>query len=580
MIDYLNGMRLRAKLKLLFAFGVMLPMVIMDVVILAKVYNDVALDVENELERTATSVEYALQKHIEYPANIAHNIYKSRVIEEFLNEQYTSSYDYYDAYYRLESGMLFDATMGINGATVSIFADNPTILNGSGFYQMKKYENEDWYRELYAGKPSRKLVFEYGTGMSGDTKERRRVLILVKMNMGAFRGCKKTLRMDLDFSDFEDELEKLDIDDRVYVCDNSHLIFTNRDSLGETEPYEDIPQLERISYKKNITLYGKPLAISIVSDKNKTVAFFMRNGAVFALMMLINITTLALMMFVLERTMIKRIAYLEDSFGIMRDGKMQPIEEIGGDDEITALAHSYNSMAERINDLVNTVYLDRLREQEMDLSRQKAELLALHSQINPHFLFNVLESVRMHSLLKGEKETAQMVGKLAVMERTYVNWGDDEIPIHKEMDFVEAYLALQKYRFGDRLSYELTVDEDCRMYALPKLSIVTFVENACEHGVEKKAAPGWIFVRISKNEKNLTIEVEDTGFGMDEKTVEEIRERAEGISIAKMQGKSHIGIMNAILRLKLMTDGRAGFEIESEPGVGTTVKLTIPTGEA
>ena len=577
--EYLIALRLRQKLRLLFAVCVMFPMIVTDAIILVNEYRNVAIEMEKEMEQTANTVEYTLQKHMEYPSNIAHNIYQSAVMHNFLNEEYESAYAYYDAYYRLRSESMFDASMGIKGATVSIFADNPTILDGSGFYTMDHYRNEDWFQTLYASDANRMLLFEYSTGMSGDIKENRRVVLLMKMNMGTFSGCQKALRMDLDFSDFEDDLINLEIDDKVLVCDNENLIFTNRDSTGEKEPFEPLPRVNNISYKKNMTLYGHELAISIISSENKFHAFLVKNGAFLLIMMAINIAMLTLMLYILERTLITRVKHLEDGFGIMDGERMRLIDGIEGNDEITSLGESYNHMAERMNELVNTVYLDRLREQEMDLAKQKAELLALHSQINPHFLFNVLESVRMHSLLKGEKETAQMVGKLAVMERTYVNWGDDEIPIHKEMDFVEAYLALQKYRFGDRLSYQLSVDDDCKMFGIPKLTIVTFVENACEHGVEKKASPGWIFVRINRDEKAVTIEVEDTGMGMDEETIADIRSRAKDISIQNIKGSSHIGIMNALLRVKLVTDGKAVFEIDSEPGVGTQIRHVIPHEE-
>lgn len=107
-------------------------------------------------------------------------------------------------------------------------------------------------------------------------------------------------------------------------------------------------------------------------------------------------------------------------------------------------------MAARTNELIQTVYKNKLVEQEMLVSRKNAELLALHSQINPHFLFNALESIRMHSILKNENETADMVEKLAVMQRQYVEWGEDSVTIEQEVEFVKAYLALQKYRFGER----------------------------------------------------------------------------------------------------------------------------------
>lgn len=579
-IRYLNTLKLNRKLNLLFIICVLIPMAITDIIVLANVYRNVTHDVEAEKAQTASAVEYTLQNQMEYPASIAHNLYKSRVIEDFLNEPYVTPYDYYDAYFRLESGLMFDSTMGIQGARVSIFADNPTILNGSGFYRMDSVEDSEWFKELYSGNDNRRLTFDYGIGMDSDTKLKRRILILVKMDMGAFRGCKKALRLDLDFSDFEDALQRLEIEDKVYVCDGDTLIFTNKDSSGELEPFEKIPELKKNVYKKDINLYGKDLTIYIESKENEAKAFLVRSGGVFVLLMVLNIALLLVMMYILERTMITRIKYLEDSFGIMDEDKMMLIKSIGGEDEIAGLIKSYNKMASRMNELVNTVYKDRLKEQEMDIAKQNAELLALHSQINPHFLFNALESVRMHSLLKNEKETAEMVGRLAVMERTYVNWGDDEISIRKEMDFVDAYLALQKYRFGDRLSYQLNVDEDCEIYTIPKLTIVTFVENACEHGVEKKSAPGWIFVRVFKNDGMLNIEIEDTGVGMNIGVVNDITERVKNVTIQSMHGKSHVGIMNAFLRLKMVTGDKAEFRIESERGVGTIIRLGIPLGES
>ncbi len=140
---------------------------------------------------------------------------------------------------------------------------------------------------------------------------------------------------------------------------------------------------------------------------------------------------------------------------------------------------NYNRMADRMNSLIDTAYRCRLKEQKMDIARQNAELMALYSQINPHFLFNALESIRMHSILKKEEETADMIQKLAIMVRQNVDWSSDSNTIKRELAFVEAYLSLQKYRFGERLSYQINAQEDCQNILVPKLTITTFVENAC-----------------------------------------------------------------------------------------------------
>ena len=202
--------------------------------------------------------------------------------------------------------------------------------------------------------------------------------------------------------------------------------------------------------------------------------------------------------------------------------------------------------------------------------------MALQSQINPHFLFNALESIRMRSLLKEENETADMVEKLAIMQRQYVDWGNDSVEIEQELEFVKAYLSLQKYRFGDRLNYNLEIDPECAQIRIPKLTIVTFVENACVHGIESKASPGWIFVRAYKREEQLYIEIEDTGSGIEEQKLYQMQHDMQNADIEMLKNKKSVGMLNACLRLKMYTEDHVCFEIEGEEGVGTWITICIP----
>ena len=252
------------------------------------------------------------------------------------------------------------------------------------------------------------------------------------------------------------------------------------------------------------------------------------------------------------------------------------IENIRGKDEIGKLMLNYNRMALRFNSLINTVYIAKMKEQETTVARKNAELLALYSQINPHFLFNALESIRMHSILKNEIETADMVKRLAIIQRQYLEWGNDFIKVEKEMELVKAYLELQKYRFGEKLSYQLEIAEECKEYVIPKLTVVTFVENACVHGIESKTTPGWIFVRIYRDKYCLYIEIEDTGIGMEDSFRSELLNKIKNANLDMLKEKGRVGIINASLRLKIFTDDEARFELEGEKGVGTTVQMIIP----
>jgi two-component system sensor histidine kinase YesM len=229
--------------------------------------------------------------------------------------------------------------------------------------------------------------------------------------------------------------------------------------------------------------------------------------------------------------------------------------------------------------LLYVLYSRNVHEQEFELAVKNAQLIALRGQLNAHFLFNVLESIRMHSLIKKEGETAYMVECLALLLRQYVDWSSDTITVGKELELVAAYLKLQKHRFGERLSFIIDADEGSAHYAIPRLFIVTFVENACIHGIEPKAGKGHIFVRtyINDDGRQLAIEIDDSGVGMNEELSNGILDNMRGSSIADLKKKSGIGIVSTCLRIRMLTNNKADFDLESEEGVGTFIRITMPT---
>ena len=124
---------------------------------------------------------------------------------------------------------------------------------------------------------------------------------------------------------------------------------------------------------------------------------------------------------------------------------------------------------------------------------------------------------------------------------------------------------------------QVDIEEDCKNILIPKLTLVTFVENACVHGIESKSAQGWIFVRVAKDADILTIEVEDTGDGMEDNEAKALQRKMNYVTIDMIKNAKHVGILNACLRLKMMFSNKAMFAIESEKGIGMTVVITVPT---
>lgn len=344
------------------------------------------------------------------------------------------------------------------------------------------------------------------------------------------------------------------------------------------DEFEEFNNQKDAGYKTSIVIYGAELDFYVLNTKNTALKEILNHLPIIIFLVMANAVFPIIMMQFLHKSFTVRLGILSDTLrNVDNEEDLVEIKNIRGDDEIGSLMTSYNKMAERINILIKIMYKNKIKEQEMILARQKAELLALRSQINPHFLFNTLESIRMHSVLRNENDTADMIEKLAVLERQYVDWGDEGFAsVSRETELVKTYLDIQKYRFGDRLSYEIDIDSRCRDFIIPKLTVVTFVENACIHGIESKTSSGWIFVRIYRKNGFMYIEIEDTGKGMDEVYMERLLWKMRNANIQLLQGKERVGIINACLRLKMETNNEVVFELDGEEGIGFIVQIKIP----
>ncbi|MDU2240784.1 MAG: sensor histidine kinase [Paenibacillus sp.] len=197
------------------------------------------------------------------------------------------------------------------------------------------------------------------------------------------------------------------------------------------------------------------------------------------------------------------------------------------------------------------------------------------SQINPHFLFNALESIRMNAHLKGDKEIANVVRLLGKMMRKNLEVGRESTPLKEELEMVSSYLEIQKFRYEDRLSYTLSIDPAASFIRVPPLIIQPLVENAVVHGVEDKEEGVHVEVRIERADELVRVTVRDNGMGM---TPERLQEVMSFISGIKEPEQKRIGLRNVHQRLVLSYGEEHGLRIKSDYGVGTEISFTIPSG--
>jgi sensor histidine kinase YesM len=218
---------------------------------------------------------------------------------------------------------------------------------------------------------------------------------------------------------------------------------------------------------------------------------------------------------------------------------------------------------------------ERMRVLELDHKLKAAELLALQTQINPHFLFNTLSAGMQLALVEDADRTADFLDKLAAFIRYVLKPPARSVRVSDEIECVERYIWLLRLRFGERYRFELSVDEEVLQVETPALLLQPLVENAVTHGLRDREEGGLVRIAARLEGEFALLSVEDTGEGM---SAEEIgRVTREGSSDEGLY-EGGIGLRNVIRRVALATGGRGRVELESAPGAGTSVRIILPAG--
>lgn len=577
---WLNHFKLQRKLLFFYIGCMFLPLIITDSIILYGLIRGEQVEKHYKLAREAENAANIISGSVDYAAAIANRLYANRYLYEYLNTVYVSPLDYMEAYRTFQRNTMNLINGGIAGLTVNIYAENDSILNGGVFHPLAPQKEEDWYRALVKSGRESLLYFSYTNLNAPYFQPGRSIFYIRKMDLMPYDAVEKLIVIELRYGSIADKLKKIASEDQIYLYEGETLLMSNTGHNNTSLEFERPETVEKADFTRDFDYYGCSARILVKSRKEGVLIFLRRHLSMVLILVLINLVLPWIFMRIMHRSLVHRIRVLETAFANSGKEKIEPIGTVKGRDEITALMQGYNKMALRINELIETVYKERLKSQETAIARKNAELLALRSQIDPHFMFNTLESIRMHSLLKEETETADMVAKLALMERQIISWKDDLVEIGQELEVAGAYLGLQKYRFGDRLSYRITAEPDCMKVRIPRLSIVTFVENACIHGLERKVAGGWIFVRIGREGDKISLEVEDTGESMSEEQLRQLREEIGSLEFDHLRREHSIGIINACLRLKMVFGADVEFELSGEEGVGTVFCVKIPAAQA
>ena len=267
----------------------------------------------------------------------------------------------------------------------------------------------------------------------------------------------------------------------------------------------------------------------------------------------------------MARSITLPIQKLRDSMEKVQEGDFSISDVVvDSDNEIGSLTKSFDVMTHRIQELME----QNVYEQEQ---KRKSELKALQSQINPHFLYNTLDSIIWMAEGKKNEEVVLMTASLARLLRQSISNEDEVVPIANEVEYARGYLTIQKMRYKDKLEFQIEVEPSILHIPLIKLVLQPIIENAIYHGLKYKESKGLLVIKGFMKDGNAVLQVIDDGVGMDEETLAHIYDRH------KVNYHSNgVGVYNVQKRLKLYYGDDYGITYESKKGEGTTATITIP----
>lgn len=576
----IHNLKIRSKLLLIYIVCVFLPIIITDIMILSTVNQSSNEKQWKEYQDVMERVEYNLRETIKGCILFTSNLYSDRALDVFLNTHYENYSVYYEAYldllnnerlsYSYNNGILYK---------IQVFTDNDSILSGGHIAKIDTIRESDWYvefsnqsQDVYVHThydETRKRVAGAGTS--------RTISIIRRMNNFSKKDIEKILKIDIDYNFMLKHVMNEKLDANIYVTNEEHILFSNLANENSMKDFQTLESIQSIpiSLSKEFKVGNEYWTLNIVGKDVPIWSVLMENKTIWVLILL-NIILPSLLIYLVGRSITSRLHLVSNALDEVKSESYRVISVEEGEDEIGALIRSYNLMVTRIKNLIEVVFKEKHERQLLEISKKQAQLKSLQSQVNPHFLFNTLETIRMRSFIKKEEETAHIIGELAILFRKSMDWRQDYSQIEEELYFVEKYINIQRYRFGDKIKFFKNIEQECLSYYVPKLGIATFIENACIHGIEASVSDGKICLDILQCEGKLVITISDNGKGFDEVELVRINKIIENASYELLYEQKSTGMLNAYIRFKMFADGNLTFQLTSQKELGSKIMMTIP----
>lgn len=550
-------------------------------------------------EENLVNMEAYLNSYLEEVDSIAKNVNYNYYLQDYLETVIKEEDDYVDGgigknmrSYEMSSQAFSDTLLSrADISSIMIFGKKKMLLNRSMYTYQKvalDYSKLDWYAKAVA-KPQDAIITGPNRHSFFDTDDE--VISLSRevqsYENGTFRGV---ILINLNMNKITEICNSFQEKQENFICiinDKGELVYEQQNgrerfAFDEKENRQELntalgktkESCFRLNYRGEKYLVTRTdmkttgwTLVSMVPYKSVMAETMAISGVMILAVAITLIVTLLLLNRILTGV-VKPLKKLEKYMVQVNPDNMDQRMEILTDDEIGHLSMKFNQMMDRIRNLKEQV----IEEQE---DKRKYELQALQAQINPHFLYNTLDSI-IWMAETNDSNIVAMTEALAKLFRISLNKGNEEISLERELEHVKNYLIIQSMRYADKFTYEISAEPGVERCRTIKLILQPIVENCIYHGIKKKRGTGKITIRAYRREQNLIIEVSDDGCGMPKEICRKIL--SDEIESENISG-SGIGVKNVNERIQLRFGKKYGLSYSSEEGVGTTVTYVLPYNE-
>lgn len=588
-----NHMTLKHKLVIAFALVSFIPLIFVGVFLTNQMKSMALQQSITEAETQVDRIVNDMEETMVFNDTLQSAIIADSEMYQVINQTYTSNLEIFEAYYAYgKIGEYEEIYTQVED--IRLYIDNETMLNNMDFMKLETSNTvEKWYQGAYLHD------YKSYSGYYYDSIKKEPFVVLSRIF--TYNKDQTDVIMSLiPISEFNHMVTYLEHD--YMILDSEGIIIGSKSSSQIGESYEGIYGLDIrnkedffqeevdgeavqfITRKVNLSRLGNTsyvvaaIPVEVILDganKASSLGFSIIAG---------SLVLATVFVFLLSTLLSKRIKVLEQNMNRVSKGDFDHIEILEGRDEIGQLSNHLNQMVQSLQTLMSENDLMHEKEKALILSGEQTRFELLASQINPHFLFNVLESIRMKAHTEGNHEISQTVQLLGKVMRRSLEMTNDTITLAEELEFIEAYIQIQTFRFSERFTYTTDIEAGLSSVEILPLLLQPIVENAVVYGMEGLESSGEITLKAYAKGSSLMIEIEDNGIGITEERLSQIEaiilaEQVTDTQLVKTDTKrkrKHIGIKNVNDRIKLKYGSTYGVDIESEVGNGTIVTIILP----